>query len=190
MKVSAAGFLASLVPSSTEVVHWPGNLSFEVQTFVTTTAPPSDFLTSARAVVLHGDRVLVLTDQSPSTHILPGGRIEPGEEPRTAAVREAGEESGWHITVGLQIGVLHFRHLQPRPDGYAHLYPEFFQVVFVAEALRFDEGLREADGWETESRFIRIEDALTLELHAGERLLLAAAQHARSHIPEPDSTED
>ena len=174
----AAAFLDRHTASASQIVHWPGNLSFQVRTFLTSETPPAGLLSSARAIVLRGDEVLVVTDRTPSTHITPGGRIEPGEEPREAVVREAGEETGWEVAPLRQIGVLHLRHLQPRSDGYPYAYPDFFQAVFVAKAVRFRPELREPEGWETEARFIPARDAINLALGAGERVLLAAALEA------------
>lgn len=175
---TASTFLRGLRHAASETVRWPGDLSFRVQTFVTAEAPPATLLTSARAIVLLGDEVLVVTDRSPSTHILPGGRIEPGEDGLRAVVREVGEETGWEVRPGGQIGVRYLHHLQPRPAAYAFPYPDFFQAVYVAHALRQRPQLRNKDGWETEARFIPVRDAFTLPLSAGEHALLAAALEA------------
>jgi 8-oxo-dGTP pyrophosphatase MutT (NUDIX family) len=179
-------FLRDLQPAATDEVLWPGDRYLRVQTYITDNAPPSSLLTSARALVFREGQVLVLTDQSPATHILPGGRIEPGEEPRETARREVGEESGWEVVPGEQIGVLFFRHLQAKPDAWPYLYPVFFQVVYSATALRFNPELLETNGWETDARFMAPPDAVTLPLTAGERALLACALergNARSTQP-------
>ncbi len=57
--------------------------------------PPSDAPLPAALVALwHADRVLMVFDRWRQGWELPGGRLEPGESPRQAAVRELLEESG------------------------------------------------------------------------------------------------
>jgi 8-oxo-dGTP pyrophosphatase MutT (NUDIX family) len=51
--------------------------------------------TAAGGVVVHGDRVLVLRRPSRGEVRLPKGHVEPGEDVRAAALREAREESGY-----------------------------------------------------------------------------------------------
>ncbi|MGW2721633.1 NUDIX hydrolase [Streptomyces sp. NPDC001492] len=61
----------------------------------TEAAPPSDAPLPAALVALwHADRVLMVFDRFRQRWELPGGRIEEGESPRQAAVRELLEESG------------------------------------------------------------------------------------------------
>ena len=53
----------------------------------------------AYAVILDGDgRVLTVRGENAS-HYLPGGRLEPGETPRQALIRELGEECGWSAAI-------------------------------------------------------------------------------------------
>jgi len=50
---------------------------------------------AAGGVVLHGERVLVLHRPHLGEVRLPKGHIDPGETPRTTALREVREESGY-----------------------------------------------------------------------------------------------
>lgn len=50
---------------------------------------------SAGGVILHGGRVLVLCKRTNPEWRLPKGTVEPGEEPRAAALREVAEETGF-----------------------------------------------------------------------------------------------
>ena len=59
----------------------------------------------AVAVVTHGDRVLVgrraaNAEHAAGLHEFPGGKVEPGESPSAAAVRETLEEAGLSIRIG------------------------------------------------------------------------------------------
>lgn len=171
-----ATFFERLQPCAGEQVVWPEGLRFRVETFLTQEQPPLSYVTSARALVLRDGGVLVLSDRSPSTHILPGGRIEPGESVQQTLIREVSEESGWTVVPGRQVAVRHFRHLQGRPEGYPYLYPVFLQVVHVAVAVELRPELREVDGWETEAKFVSFDEAAALPLSEGERRLLVAAR--------------
>lgn len=179
-------FLRPLHAAASEIVQWPEGFALDLHTYLTDTLPPRPLLTSARAVVLRDDGVLVVTDRTPSTHVLPGGRIEAHEQPRETVIREVAEESGWEVEPGIQIGVRHFRHLKPPQEGFTLPYPDFFQVVYVARALRFRPETRDDTGWETEALFLSVETARGLKLGSGEQVLLEAALRARRlHIQQP-----
>jgi len=50
---------------------------------------------AAGGVIIHGDRMLLLDRPSRGEVRLPKGHVEPGEEPREAALREVREEAGY-----------------------------------------------------------------------------------------------
>ena len=68
----------------------------------------------AAAVIFEGDRVL-LTQRKAGAHLegaweFPGGKVEPGEDPRDALVRELREELGIEATVGEIVDVTFHRY--------------------------------------------------------------------------------
>ncbi len=72
----------------------------------------------AQAVVLQGDRVLLIKRTTPRVWELPGGGIEGDETPAEAVVREVYEETGVHVRVVRELGV--YQRLGFRPhDGIA-----------------------------------------------------------------------
>jgi 8-oxo-dGTP pyrophosphatase MutT (NUDIX family) len=170
---SAAEFLSARVPQAQEAYRW-GELRLRVRSYLCRELPPSELITSARAVVLAAGGVLVVRDPT-GVHILPGGRRQAGETLEQTARREVLEETGWVIDPPRLLGVKHFRHLGPKPAGYRHLYPEFFQVVYGARAHRFDPGGRETDGYELGAAFQPTAEVQRLPLYPSERLFMAAA---------------
>ena len=87
----------------------------------------------------------------------------------------ASDARGWVIDSPRLLGVKHFRHLSPRPAGYRYLYPDFFQVVYGAQAHRFDPGGRERGGYELGAEFQPTAQVQRQPLYPSERLFLAAA---------------
>ncbi|HVK68447.1 MAG TPA: (deoxy)nucleoside triphosphate pyrophosphohydrolase [Polyangium sp.] len=68
----------------------------------------------AAAVLVEEGRVL-LTQRKRGTHLagaweFPGGKVEPGEDPRAALVRELGEEIGMEVSVGDPVEVTFHRY--------------------------------------------------------------------------------
>jgi 8-oxo-dGTP diphosphatase len=71
-------------------------------------------VTVAAAVILEGGRVL-LTQRKAGAHLegaweFPGGKVEPGEDPREALRRELREELGIEATVGEIVDVTFHRY--------------------------------------------------------------------------------
>jgi len=171
--------LAGLTLLTEEPVVWAdGQIRLRLRTYLGATAPPAERLTSARALIFQGDAVLVQRDVG-SRHILPGGRLAPGETPEQTARREVLEETGWELGTLRPLGVLHYQHLTPRPSGYAYPYPDFYQVVYSAEALLCRPSARLDDGHEIDSCLLPLEQVRALGLPHGQRLLLEAAVRLR-----------
>jgi 8-oxo-dGTP pyrophosphatase MutT (NUDIX family) len=57
----------------------------------------SRFPVSVKGVAVHAGRVLLLENERAEWE-LPGGKLEPGEDPADCVVREISEESGWQVT--------------------------------------------------------------------------------------------
>lgn len=77
---------------------------------------------AALAAVWHGRHLLLVFDRFRHQWELPGGRIDPGETPRQAAVRELHEESGLHVPAVTLAGYARFRLTAPPRDEYAAVY--------------------------------------------------------------------
>ena len=97
-------FLEGRTPLACEtgIWSWEGHsLPLDLMHYSCRDLPPKALITSARAVVLQGDKVLVLTDRDGTRSVVPGGR-------RTAAVGSSGrcgtlvlirpDEAGSHFT--------------------------------------------------------------------------------------------
>jgi ADP-ribose pyrophosphatase YjhB (NUDIX family) len=170
---SPTKFLSAHLVQAEEDCRW-GELRLHVASYLCGDLPPPELITSARAVVLRADGVLVVRDPT-SVHILPGGRRQAGETLEQTVRREVLEETGWVIDPPSLLGVKHFRHLGPKPPAYPYAYPDFFQVVYAAQAHRFDPGGREPDGYELGAEFQPIAKVQRLPLLRSERVFLTAA---------------
>lgn len=141
--------------------------------------PDEALVTSVRAVVFRGGRVVVVTTPN-ERHVMPGGRLDRGETPEQALRREVIEESGWSLGQPRLFALLHFRHLTPRPTGYAYPYPDFLQPVFVAEGSAYSrKGIKRRGELETGARLMT-PGAAEPVIGPDQRALLRAALAARS----------
>lgn len=173
MENALAVFLRSLSPFAQEMLHWPiGTL--HLACYLTNKTPPHPYVTSARAVVTDGNRVLVVQDPG-NRHILPGGRLELNETPEDAVRREVMEETGWRLACIRPIGILHFTLIDPKPEGYPHPYPDFVQIVYAGSPGAYCPDLKEVDGYELGSEFVQVADARRLSLNAGQQEFLGSA---------------
>ncbi|MFM8709214.1 MAG: (deoxy)nucleoside triphosphate pyrophosphohydrolase [Planctomycetia bacterium] len=102
----------------------------------------SDPLQIAVAVVTHGDHVLVgrrdaHAKHAAGLHEFPGGKVEPGESPAAAAIRETREETG----LSIRIGPLLDRTTSQSPSGPIELF------FFAAEPVDPAAGPRAPFTW-------------------------------------------
>ena len=108
--------------------------------------------------------------------------------------REVLEETGWSITSFRQIGILHYRHIQPRRPDCPHAHPDFLQIVYAATPGEYRPELREVDGYEVGSELMPVSEARRLPLDPGELVFLDAAVECVSsylklrRAPSRDST--
>jgi 8-oxo-dGTP pyrophosphatase MutT (NUDIX family) len=173
MHAELAAFLAQHTPIAVETVLWAGGaMPLRLTSYLISELPPVALVTSVRCVLLHGALVQVVRDPD-STHILPGGRCEPGESLDQTLRREVLEETGCTVGTATLIGLRHFRHLAPAPPNYRYHYPDFLQLVYAARVLAIDPAARELDGYEIEASFQPI--AALPPLARSEQLFLAAA---------------
>lgn len=139
---------------------------------------PSSLVTSGRCIVLHRQSVLVMSNEA-GYHILPGGRVEQGEDSRQAAIREVKEEAGITVRSLSPLAIIMFRHLTPKPDGYPYPYPTFINDVYVTH-LAEEPPLDSADRYETSGAFIPISEAIPIIAEHEAELLLAASRSRRT----------
>jgi 8-oxo-dGTP diphosphatase len=165
-----------------ETIEW-GPLRFAVRSFLCSAMPPPGFVTSVRAIVSHQGMVLVVRDPE-STHIIPGGRCEPGEVWQDTLQREIAEETGWRILNMRLLGIRHFHHLSPKPPEYKYPYPDFCQIIYHAEAVEFDPTILDPGRYEQESVFRRPEDLQNLKLTPCERHFLDAVLRSNRQTSE------
>ncbi|MCI0437981.1 MAG: NUDIX domain-containing protein [Chloroflexi bacterium] len=184
MASEVAKFLARLAPLVEGSAVWGDSaIPLRVAYYLTRELPPLEYVTSARAVVFRGDEVMVVRDREDSFHVVPGGRVEESETPEDALRREVLEETGWTLSRVAYIGFVHYRHLAPKPAGYAYPYPDFFQAIYVAEAEAFAPEPVMPGEYELETGFRPIDEARTLALTLGQRELLDAALSLRGSPP-------
>jgi ADP-ribose pyrophosphatase YjhB (NUDIX family) len=177
-------YLAGCTPLAHESVTWAdGHIELQLTTYITEAIPPMEFVTSVRCLVFREDTVLVQRDLD-GMHVLPGGRREGDESIEQTLRRELLEETGWTIDAPQLLGCVHFHHLTPRPAGHVYPYPDFVQVVFMAEAARYLAERMVDDEYLVESVFRPVAEARELALTPGQRLLLDAALKRRTSFGE------
>ncbi len=167
-------FLAEQRLLDHHVAHWAyGAIELDVHTYeVEDELPPTTLVTSGRCIVLGGQSVLLMANEG-GVHILPGGRLEPGESIEDATRREVEEESGLKLEQISPIGLMVFRHRTPRPDDYPYPYPVFTNMIFVTQ-IGHPRPLVFEDSYERDGTFVAIDTALDrIAPHERELLQLA-----------------
>jgi len=165
-------FIQNLVPVGAQRETWPSGAVLDITAFLTERAPPLDLVTGVRAILRNGDSILAFEDPTERTHILPGGRLEQGESPIACLKRELREECGC-VTVGepRYIGFLRFHHVTPRQVGYRYSYPDFLQLLYLADTA--NEAVEGSDEpWVQRPRFVPLSHLDQLPLLPTERGLL------------------
>jgi len=170
MQQHLADFLHRYVPGASGKTVWDdGRLPLQVTSYLTDDLPPLDMITSVRALVFRDGEVLVVRDPD-SIHILPGGRREAGETLLQTLRREVLEETGWHLENTItQLGFLHLHSLNP---AYPLAQPDFLQMIYMAQAMSYDVGAREVNGYELWAQFRPLAEVQQLPLSSGEQLFL------------------
>ncbi len=182
MDEDLAAFLAPMTAFAEEMVAWPTG-AMRLACYLTESSPPRRYVTSARAVVTDGDRVLVVQDPT-NEHIMPGGRLEPNETPEDALRREMLEETGWSLSSFRPIGILHFHHTNPAPEGWTYPYPDFLQIVYAGTPGEYHPEQKEVDGYELASEFVPVVEVRQLPLDAGQHVFLDTAISASLKVVE------
>lgn len=170
MQQHLADFLQRLVPGANGKTVWDdGRLPLQVTSYLSDELPPLDMITSVRALVFRDGEVLVVRDPD-AIHILPGGRREAGETLLETLRREVLEETGWHLENTItQLGFIHLHNLNP---SHPSARPDFLQMIYTAQAVSYDAGAREINGYELGAEFRPLAEVQQLPLSNGERLFL------------------
>lgn len=81
-----------------------------------------------------GRLLLIRRGHAPAAGLwsIPGGRVEPGETAQQAVVREVLEETGLHITVGIELGTV----VRELPGGDRYVIADFTAFVDAPAAPR------------------------------------------------------
>lgn len=99
-------------------------------------ARDADLRVSARAVVLdQASRVLLIRhcDKGQEFHVLPGGRVDPGETAAEAAGREVLEETGLQVTIGELLWVREYLPERHPGNPYHRTQLQQLQLYFKAQ---------------------------------------------------------
>jgi 8-oxo-dGTP diphosphatase len=174
MKDSLTTFLADRTPTATESMVWGDRMRLHVAAYLSDQLPPFAFVTSVRAVVLHRGHVLVQEDQH-NRHVLPGGQRDEGETPEATLRREVAEETGWAIDRVALLGFMHLHHLDSCPPNYSYPYPDFFWLIYTAEATSFSAEAKLADGYEVGTEILSVDAVRALSLTPCQWVYLEAA---------------
>lgn len=178
MDEDLAKFLSPLTALEEETQIWPPLGTMRIRCYLTDKMPPVRYVSSARAVVIDGDRVLLVQDRD-GVYIIPGGKLEAGETPEDAMRREVIEETGWSLEFCTPIGVLHFTHVCTMSEGQT-IQPDFLQVVYAAIPGKYHPELREVDGYEIGSEFVPIDQVRQMSLGTGQETYIDTAIRATS----------
>ena len=139
-----------------------------------------DIRVAAYGVIVRDGEVLLshLREATHSRWTLPGGGIDPGEDPADAAVREIFEETGYHATLDSILGVNSI--VIPADQRPAGMDPvQGIRIVYRASVIG-GELTHEAEGSTDEARWFRLGDLAKLEtvelVEAGMRMLVESAR--------------
>ncbi|UTX53217.1 NUDIX hydrolase [Leucobacter aridicollis] len=123
-----------------------------------------DLRVAAYAVIERRGKILLTHWRRGHLHgwTLPGGGIDPGEDPKDAVVREVFEETGLHAKPGRLLGV--DSRVMVREEVPEGTDPEMHTIRIVYRATVQDGPLRnEVDGSSDEARWVSLKDVSSLK---------------------------
>ncbi|RWZ67908.1 NUDIX domain-containing protein [Labedella populi] len=105
-----------------------------------------DIRVAAYGVIIEGAQILLAhwNEHGRSGWTLPGGGIDPGEDPAAAAVREIREETGFEAEIDGVLGVDSFvisadRRLTPEATGPLHAIRIVYRARVIGGSLAYEE---------------------------------------------------
>jgi len=118
---------------------------------------------AAYGVIMRDEHILLAhwNDRGRSAWTLPGGGVEPGEDPVDGVVREIWEETGYHASIDTLLGI--DSHIIAPRDRMEHGQPPLQALRIVYEAsilsgtLRFEEG-----GTTDEARWVPLDEVSSM----------------------------
>lgn len=156
-----------------------GSLPLQISYYLSDELPPTDYITSVRCVLFRNvpsvKQVMVVRDATNNYHVIPGGRVKPGEKLLDTLRREVLEETGWTISGCSLFCVARFHHQAKKPIDYPYPYPDFIQLIYRAHAVAYDPEAKQASSYELETLFRPINEAKYSLTENSQLLILNAA---------------
>ncbi len=165
-------FLKDLHFQTEESAIW-GDIELRIRAYQTDVFPPAQFVTSVRCLLRQDEHIFVMHNHDGTVHIMPGGRVEGNESYLETLNREILEETSWTIQTPTYLGFLHFQHQTPKPANYPYPYPDFLQLMYVAQVDSHHPEQKIEDDYEASGAFQPIQMAKTLPLSAQEQHFLS-----------------
>ncbi len=118
--------------------------SNESQIVLSSYLPPQEFVSTALAIAFAGD-CLLMTHLISRGWDIPGGHIEPGENPEEAVRRKVYEETGATLGQLYLLGYQRLRLLCPQPPAYTYPYPDCYQAFYWTQVIALNDFLPTAE---------------------------------------------